>query len=53
VIFGYTYPDLPLQPAIDAFEALAAHAVDLGPRYQEIFARTRPEPSPELLLMVG
>ena len=26
---GYAYPDLPLAPAIDAFETLAHHAVDL------------------------
>jgi hypothetical protein len=38
VIFGYAYPDLPLEPAIDAFETLAAHAADLGPRHQATFS---------------
>ncbi len=29
VIFGYDYPEFPMQPAIDAFEALASHQVNL------------------------
>jgi hypothetical protein len=37
VIVGYNYPDLPLKPAIDAFEVLAARAVDLGPRHEAMF----------------
>ena len=32
VIFGYDYPDWPMDPAIDAFEVLARHRVHLGNR---------------------
>jgi len=32
VIFGYHHDDWPLEPAIDAFESLAARQVRLGPR---------------------
>ena len=38
VIVGYAYPDLPLAPAIDAFETLAHHAVDLGDRHEAMFS---------------
>lgn len=33
LIYGFGHPDRPLEPAIDAFELLARHAVDLGSRY--------------------
>ena len=36
-IVGYSYPDLPLEPAIRAFEALARNEVRLGPRYEAQF----------------
>lgn len=32
VIFGYDYPDWPMDPAIEAFELLAGERVTLGPR---------------------
>lgn len=32
VIYGYDYPDWPMDPAIDAFEALASRLVTLGRR---------------------
>jgi hypothetical protein len=38
LIVGYTYPDMPLNPAIEAFEILARHAVRLGPRYEATFS---------------
>lgn len=38
VIVGYAYPDLPLAPAIDAFETLADHAVGLGRRHEATFS---------------
>ncbi len=31
VIFGYDYDDLPMDPAVEAFEALASRAVSLSP----------------------
>jgi hypothetical protein len=37
VIVGYDYPDLPLEPAIRAFELLARNNVTLGRRYQARF----------------
>lgn len=36
-IVGYSYPDLPLEPAIRAFEALARNEVRLGPRCEAQF----------------
>ena len=40
VIYGYSAPGWPLEPAIEAFEALARHEVSVGPRqsagYQEL-----------------
>lgn len=33
VIYGFDYPGLPMEPAIDAFEQLAARWVLLGPRH--------------------
>jgi hypothetical protein len=38
VIVGCAYPDLSLRPAINAFEILAAHIVDLGPRHEAMFS---------------
>ena len=38
VVVGYAYPDLPLAPAIDAFETLAHHVVDLGRRREATFS---------------
>ena len=38
MIVGYAYPDLSLTPAINAFEILAGHLVDLGPRHEAIFS---------------
>ena len=32
VIYGYDYPDFPMEPAIEAFEVLANRRVDLGSR---------------------
>jgi hypothetical protein len=32
VIYGFDYPNLPMDPAIEAFETLARRWVDLGPR---------------------
>jgi hypothetical protein len=32
LIYGFEYPDRPLEPAIHAFERLAAERVELGPR---------------------
>jgi hypothetical protein len=37
LIFGYSYPDWPLEPAIDAFEFTSRHRGDLGPRHQAPF----------------
>jgi hypothetical protein len=38
VIVGYGYADMPLEPAIIAFESLAANLVDLGPRHEASFS---------------
>ena len=40
-ILGYTYPDLPLQPAIHAFEALARSETCLGERHEAQFRDLR------------
>lgn len=32
LIYGYDYPDWPMEPVIEAFELLAAQRVQLGPR---------------------
>ena len=32
VIYGFDYPHLPMDPAVEAFETLACRWVDLGPR---------------------
>jgi hypothetical protein len=32
VIYGFDYPNLPMDPAVEAFETLARRWVDLGPR---------------------
>jgi hypothetical protein len=36
VIIGYTYPDMPLEPAISAFECLASGKI--GPRNEAAFS---------------
>jgi hypothetical protein len=36
-IIGYSYPELPLEPALRAFELLAANDVQLGPRAEAGF----------------
>ncbi len=41
VIVGYAYPDMPLEPAIKAFETLASTMVKLGPRYEAAFSGLR------------
>jgi hypothetical protein len=38
VIYGYDYPDWPMDPAIEAFETLAGHRVVLGERVEVAFA---------------
>jgi len=38
VILGYSYPDLPLEPAIDAFETLARHVAKVGDRCEAPFS---------------
>ena len=38
MILGYGYPDMPLEPAIDAFETLAAKVVNLGQRCEAAFS---------------
>jgi hypothetical protein len=38
VIVGYSYDDLPLEPAVAAFEALAKAMVALGKRHEAIFS---------------
>src|SRR5262249_12005337 len=38
VIVGYEYADLPLEPAVEAFEVLAARLVKLGTRSEAEFA---------------
>jgi hypothetical protein len=38
LIYGYDYPGLPMDPAIEAFEQLAATRVALGPREQAAFS---------------
>lgn len=38
VIIGYSYPDMPLGPAIQAFEILANANVRLGPRCEASFS---------------
>jgi hypothetical protein len=40
-IVGYRYPDLPLEPAIGAFEALARRVVHLGERHEAQFCNLR------------
>jgi hypothetical protein len=40
-IVGYSYPDLPLQPAIRAFETLARNEVRLGKRHEAQFRDLR------------
>jgi hypothetical protein len=37
IIIGYSYPDLPLEPAIRAFETLAQSEVRLGKRHEAQF----------------
>jgi hypothetical protein len=37
VIFGYDYADWPMEPAIEAFEALASAQSELGPRMSSSF----------------
>jgi hypothetical protein len=37
LIYGYDYPDWPMDPAIDAFEALARRIVNLGVRESASF----------------
>jgi hypothetical protein len=32
IIYGFDYPNLPMDPAVEAFETLAGHWVGLGPR---------------------
>jgi hypothetical protein len=41
VIVGYGYADMPLEPAIGAFEALARTMVDLGTRSEAAFSGLR------------
>ncbi len=38
VVVGYGYTDIPLEPAIDAFERLAATLVDIGQRHEATFS---------------
>ena len=38
LIYGYDYPQWPMDPAIDAFEALATRAADLSARHQATFS---------------
>lgn len=38
MILGYSYPDLPLEPAIEAFEVLARQIVNLGERCEAPFS---------------
>ena len=38
VIYGFDYPDLPMDPAIEAFELLARARVQLGPRASAAYA---------------
>jgi hypothetical protein len=42
VIVGYGYADMPLEPAIIAFESLAAKLVNLGPRHEASFSGPLP-----------
>ena len=37
LIYGYDYDALPMEPAVEAFEQLAAHRVRLGPRQAASF----------------
>jgi hypothetical protein len=38
IIVGYGYPDMPLEPAVEAFETLAKSRVQLGQRHEASFA---------------
>jgi hypothetical protein len=38
VIYGFDYPSLPMDPAIEAFEILAGRCVGLGPRHVSTYA---------------
>jgi hypothetical protein len=37
LIFGYSYPEWPLEPAIEAFEVIARHGGRVGERYTALF----------------
>lgn len=37
-IYGFDYPDLPMDPAVEAFETLASRFVKLGPRSVATYA---------------
>ena len=38
IIYGFDYPGLPMDPAIEAFETLARTKVSLGPRVVAAYA---------------
>jgi hypothetical protein len=38
LIYGFDYPNLPMEPAIDAFEVLAQRLITLGPRAEGAYS---------------
>ena len=39
LIIGYSYPDIPLEPAVDAFETLAKRVAKISRRFETSFSR--------------